>query len=87
LELECFRAEARVRGQWEAHEGRLVEHLAELQCQLRGKKTEEPLPRLKMDELVEGSQNSNLTAKTILTPANMSKNKQPECRLPKSVQW
>jgi len=52
LELECFRAEARVRGQWETREGRLVEHLAELQCQLRGKQTEESLPKLKMDELV-----------------------------------
>jgi len=47
LELECFRAEARVRGQWEACEGRVVEHVAELQCQLRGKQTEESLPKLK----------------------------------------
>jgi len=54
LELECFRAEARVRGQWEAREGRLVEHVAELQRQLRGKQTEELLPKLKMDEVVKG---------------------------------
>ena len=31
LELECYRAESRVRKQWEAREGRLVQQLVELQ--------------------------------------------------------
>ena len=37
IELECYRAEARVRKQWEAHEDRLVQQLKELQYQKQPK--------------------------------------------------
>ena len=57
LELECFRAEAKERKQWEACEGRLVEYVAELQHQLKNKDTGlglEPLPLRRVDKTVEG---------------------------------
>ena len=60
LELECFRAEAKERKQWEAREGRLVEYVAELQCQLKNKETGvEPLPLWIVDKTVEGSDNGS----------------------------
>ena len=37
VELECYRAEARVRKQWEAHEDRMVQQLKELQYQKQPK--------------------------------------------------
>jgi len=35
MELECFRAEAKVRKQYEAHEDRLVQQLEDLQYRNR----------------------------------------------------
>ena len=60
MELECFRAEAKERKQWEAREGRLVEYVADLQRQLKNKETGvEPLPLRIVDKIVEGSDNGN----------------------------
>ena len=80
LELECFRSEAKARSQWEAHEGRLVEQLTELQQQLKGKEIGRgPLQTLGKDVSIEGLQNISVPSKATLTSANVSKNKQTEC--------
>ena len=44
LELECYRAESRVRKQWEAREGRLVQQLVELQHQVKVQEVDRVLP-------------------------------------------
>ena len=65
LELECYRAEAKVRRQWEACEGRLVEQLAELQCRLKSKEAGRgPWQTSKRDVLVEGFHNTSALSST-----------------------
>ena len=55
MELEYYRAEAKVRKQWEAREDRLVKQLAELQFQLTSKEAgREPWQTSKRDVLVKG---------------------------------
>ena len=44
LELECYRVEARVQKQWEAHKERLVQQLVELQHQMKEKGVDGVLP-------------------------------------------
>ena len=44
LELECYRAESRVRKQWEACERRLVQQLVELQYQVKVQEVDRVLP-------------------------------------------
>ena len=86
LELECYRAEAKVRRQWEACEGRLVEQLAELQCRLKSKEAGRgPWQTSKRDVLVEGFHNTSALSST-----NVSTTKQPVCTSSPSItraQW
>ena len=57
LELECYRAESRVQKQWEAHEGRLVQQLVELQHQVKVQEVDGVLPVLTLKtEPVEANQ-------------------------------
>ena len=57
LELECYRAELRVRKQWEAREGRLVQQLVELQHQVKVQEVDGVLPVLTLKtELTEANQ-------------------------------
>ena len=44
IELECYRAESRVRKQWEAREERLVQQLVELQHQVKVLEVDRVLP-------------------------------------------
>ena len=86
LELECYRAEAKVRRQWEACEGRLVEQLAELQSRLKSKEAGRgPWQTSKRDVLVERFHNTSALSST-----NVSTTKQPVCTSSPSItraQW
>ena len=82
LELECYRAEAKVRKQWEAREDRLVQQLQELQHQRRVQ-----------EENVLTSPKINQTTKNVSTkPPVIDQQKSPQYsasryQSTKGVQW
>ena len=81
FELECYRAEARVRKQWEAHEDRLVQQLKELQHQRRVQ--EEHITLTPFTEVKQ-------TKDILMNPSHIDQRKSLQCsasQSTKGVQW